>query len=100
MKTANLRFVPFWLLLFAALLSGCDDAEQRLSLLSGPSMGTTWSVKFTGTPEGGIPALKGDIEKALVTVNHEMSTYQSDSDLSRFNQAPAGSLVTLPPDFA
>ncbi|MFT0139246.1 FAD:protein FMN transferase [Alcanivoracaceae bacterium MT1] len=96
---SRLFLIPFTLLLLL-ILSACDDAQQRLSALSGPTMGTTWSVKFTGSPRDGIPALKTELEAALEQVNQEMSTYRPDSDLSRFNQAEAGTVQTLPEDFA
>ncbi|WP_101676022.1 FAD:protein FMN transferase [Alloalcanivorax mobilis] len=90
-----------WALLCVALLSGCgDDSEQRLSQLNGDTMGTTWSVKFTGTPDDGAANLKNAIQAALDQVNDEMSTYREDSALSRFNNALAGTDVVLPADFA
>lgn len=92
------RFFSLLVLFLALLLSGCDDTKNRLSVLSGPTMGTTWSVKYTGTPDESIDALKADIEAALEQVNAEMSTYRDDSVLSRFNHSEAGSLVELPED--
>ncbi|MZR62066.1 FAD:protein FMN transferase [Alcanivorax sp. DP30] len=80
------------------LLSGCDDSKNRLSVLSGPTMGTSWSVKFTGNPDESVDALKADIEAALEQVNAEMSTYREDSVLSQFNQAPGGTIMDLPAD--
>lgn len=92
------RILPLLIVSLALLLTGCDDSKNRLSVLSGPTMGTTWSVKYTGTPDEGVEALKGDIEAALEQVNAEMSTYRSDSNLSRFNNAEPGALMTLPGD--
>ena len=84
------RILPLLIVSLALLLTGCDDSKNRLSVLSGPTMGTTWSVKYTGTPDEGVEALKGDIEAALEQVNAEMSTYRPDSSLSRFNDAEPG----------
>jgi thiamine biosynthesis lipoprotein len=92
------RLVAVFLVLSVALLSACDDSKNRLSVLSGPTMGTTWSVKFSGTPKEGVDDLKADIEAALEQVNAEMSTYRPESDLSRFNAADAGTLMALPAD--
>lgn len=92
------RIASLLVLSLTLLLSACDDSKNRLSVLSGPTMGTTWSVKFTGTPDESVEALKADIEAALGQVNAEMSTYRPDSILSQFNQAPAGTLVELPED--
>lgn len=53
-------------------------------------MGTTWSVKLVA-PRGLHPAgIRGDIEARLDRVIAQMSTWEPDSDLSRFNRAPAG----------
>jgi len=79
------RLVAVLVVFSVTLLSGCDDSKNRLSVLSGPTMGTTWSVKFSGTPKEGVDDLKADIEAALEQVNAEMSTYRPESDLSRFN---------------
>ncbi len=49
-------------------------------------MGTTYSVKVTDPPANlRLEALKAAIEDRLDALNASMSTYQSDSELSRFN---------------
>jgi thiamine biosynthesis lipoprotein len=84
-----------------ALLGACaDEGQRRLSRLAGDTMGTTWSVKFSGAPRESLPELRNAIQAALDQINDEMSTYRPDSALSRFNQAPAGSTMVLPTDFA
>lgn len=49
----------------------------------GQAMGTTWSVQVADPPTGDIQA---EIEKQLNIVNALMSTYQPDSEISRFNR--------------
>ncbi|MBD3651285.1 MAG: FAD:protein FMN transferase [Alcanivorax sp.] len=98
MRNPLLRFSL--LLVAFALLTACDDTTDRLSQLSGPTMGTSWAVKFTGTPENGVPALKSAIESSLEDINQEMSTYLPDSAISRFNGLEAGGSLVLPSDFA
>ena len=88
MRNPLLRFSL--LLVAFAFLTACDDTTDRLSQLSGPTMGTSWSVKFTGTPENGVPALKSAIESSLEDINQEMSTYLPDSAISRFNGLESG----------
>ena len=92
------RIFPLLVLSLTLLLAACDDSKNRVSALSGPTMGTTWSVKYTGSPDESVEALKEDIEAALEQVNAEMSTYRQDSVLSRFNQAEPGTLMDLPDD--
>ncbi len=94
------RILSAFLIVLATLLTACDDTTDRLSQLSGPTMGTSWSVKFTGTPEDGVPALKSAIEASLESINQEMSTYSPDSAISRFNSLAAGDTLVLPTDFA
>ena len=61
-------------------------------------MGTTWSVKLVAD-RGLDPAeIRRGIEGRLDRVVAQMSDWESDSDLSRFNRAPAGSWHELPPE--
>jgi thiamine biosynthesis lipoprotein len=69
------------------LLAGCGQPEeQRLTVYTGPTMGTQYMVKITDQP-GSLnreQVAKG-IESVLNSVNAAMSTYRPDSELSRFN---------------
>lgn len=54
--------------------------------MSGRTMGTTYSVKYR--PTQNTPALKvmqGEVDALLAEINHTMSTYDPESELSRFN---------------
>lgn len=68
--------------------------------LRGESMGTTWSVRLVDTPDTH-PAThwQQQIQQQLDTVVAQMSHWLADSDLDRFNRAPAGSWQTLPEAF-
>jgi thiamine biosynthesis lipoprotein len=78
------------LLCAVLLLTACDNqSEPRLTLklLSGDTMGTTWSVKITGLPSHiEIAALKTELENELQAVNAGMSTYLEDSEISLLNR--------------
>ena len=81
------------------LLASCQQPQQ-IHLLSGETMGTTWSVKLVDLPAGvTLTQVRDDIELLLESINRQMSTYRADSDISRFNQAEAGSWQVLPTDF-
>lgn len=67
--------------------------------LRGDTMGTTWSVKLVAEPGCELHVLQQAIEEELDRVIAQMSTWKADSDLSRFNRAPAGSWHTLPEEF-
>ena len=72
-------------------IAACRSPEHRRVVeFSGPTMGTTWSVKVVTGPGG----LRGDergvidrqIRDVLARINMLMSTWAPDSELSRFNR--------------
>ncbi|WP_296900361.1 FAD:protein FMN transferase, partial [Thiohalocapsa sp.] len=68
-------------------LSGCGPRDHTLDLV-GRTMGTSWSVQVPRPPAGlDDAALYERISAELASVNERMSTYQADSELSRFNVA-------------
>ncbi|AGV17295.1 thiamin biosynthesis lipoprotein ApbE [Vibrio alginolyticus NBRC 15630 = ATCC 17749] len=77
-----------WLVAFASLLilAGCEQPADQIHL-SGPTMGTSYNIKYI--EQDGIPtpkAMQTEIDRLLEEVNDQMSTYRDDSELSRFNQ--------------
>ncbi|MEK6786782.1 MAG: FAD:protein FMN transferase [Nitrospirota bacterium] len=55
--------------------------------MSGRTMGTTYNVKYRPTQNA--PALKAmqtEVDALLAEINHTMSTYDPESELSRFNR--------------
>lgn len=66
--------------------------------LGGPTMGTTWSVRYAGKVEPA--ALRHGIEAVLETVIAQMSGWLPSSNLCRFNTAIPGSRHVPPAEFA
>ncbi|TBR40029.1 MULTISPECIES: FAD:protein FMN transferase [Dyella] len=64
--------------------------------LSGDTMGTTWSARVVVPAGVSLDDLQAGVQAQLDRVDAQMSTYKADSDLSRFNQAPAQTWVALP----
>jgi thiamine biosynthesis lipoprotein len=62
-------------------------------------MGTTWSVKLAAAPATAVQSVAVAIQGELDRVVAQMSTWESGSDLSRFNAAPPGTEVTLQKEF-
>lgn len=92
---------PWLLLALLGVLSGCQDSQPQLLELNGQTMGTSWSVKLVIGPQQAKPAtLADDIRAALQGVNDEMSTYQADSALSRFNRNPSTDWQSVPKGLA
>lgn len=81
----------FGLLLFVGLLAVWRASEQNVVQVfevRGNTMGTRYSIKL---PEyGRIPSpgsLKTQIDQRLFAIENSMSTWRSDSELSRFNRS-------------
>ena len=82
--------------------AGCgkEQANQPELKVSGPTMGTHYGVKVAGNYPGGEPQLQHDVEQVLTRINDQLSTYKSDSELSRFNQHKDGTPVRVSQDLA
>ena len=83
----------------AALLSllflwACSH-EPGVTQLSGDTMGTRWHVTALMTAQQTPAQLTAVIQQALDQVDANMSTYQAQSDLGRFNRAPPGQWVSI-----
>ncbi len=88
------------LLLWAVLLAACDS-EPRPHLFQGATMGTTYSITLPRLPEGlGESQLQREFDQRLARVNREMSTYEADSTISRFNRSDSTDWVAVSPAFA
>lgn len=75
------------ILAFAILVKMFSFTPELVSF-SGPTMGTTYTVKFyTNESMDSAWQYKDDVDAVLVRVNELMSTYDPESELSRFNQS-------------
>ncbi|MHC4943244.1 MAG: FAD:protein FMN transferase, partial [Planctomycetota bacterium] len=69
--------------------------------LAGPTMGTTYSIKAFMPPEGPSPDRLGQaIEEELERINGWMSSYQADSEISRFNRSDSLDWFEVSPETA
>ena len=71
-----------------------------LQTLAGRTMGTTWSLRFDNPRMVALDAVRAGAQGALDRVVAQMSTWEPDSDISRFNRSDAGSRQVLEPEFA
>ncbi len=62
--------------------------NSQLLSISGTTMGTSYHIKLAPiTPQRiNLPSLKEQISTRLDGIDHRMSTYKNDSEVSRFNQ--------------
>lgn len=70
-------------LLFATAATG---EAKREHVIRGRTMGTTYSIRIVTEDSGGIKGVREKIDRRLVEINRSMSTYQPDSEISRFNR--------------
>ena len=85
----------------AALVGAKPQAAGgEATVLAGRTMGTTYQVRYWGAGEATPAEMAAAIEKLLATFDEQMSTYREDSEVSRFNQAPADEWFAVSPDTA
>ena len=93
------RALATLLLLFTAVLAGCEQAPERI-VLRGATMGTTWSVAYGGGEGLEAETARELIEEELVVINDVLSTYLPDSEISRLNTTAGDADVQLSERFA
>ncbi len=75
------------------------NAGGGVSSFRGATMGTTWSVNLVAPRSVKLLDVLTGVQKELDRVVAQMSTWDVDSDLSRFNVAPPGTWHVLPEEF-
>lgn len=88
-QVARKKILLFLSALLAALvLSGCQKDPEIISFV-GKTMGTTYHIKYIddGNLSRNAEETHARIEEILRDVNAKMSTYDPNSELSRFNQS-------------
>lgn len=82
-----------------AVLPRGDRAGERLTF-EGRAFATDWRIALYADADAA-PRLKESLHRRvqawLDMIDRQMSPYRADSDLTRFNEAPAWSFVALPP---
>ncbi|MCC7095762.1 MAG: FAD:protein FMN transferase [Thermomonas sp.] len=63
-------------------------------------MGTTWSVRLDAARDADLRVLHVGIEAQLALVVAQMSTWEPNSDISRFNRSEAGHWQQIPLEFS
>jgi thiamine biosynthesis lipoprotein len=82
-----------------AALRRCDPSRLVMTL-SGRALGTSWQVRFAMGRQSVPTRLREAIEARLAGIVSQMSQWEPQSLLSRFNRAEAGAWFALPQDFA
>ncbi len=91
-----LRFLTGRSLIFSTIIlallfipAGCSEKSPLadLKIITGKTMGTTFSIKIVDDKNLSIDykSLESEINEFLIEINLQMSTYIEDSEISRFN---------------
>lgn len=82
-------------------IAATNHAATPVSLhtLHGETMGTSWCVKLVASARVDLHAVHAGIQTRLDCVVAQMSTWEADSDISRFNRTVAHTWQPLPPEF-
>lgn len=72
---------------------------HAVHVLGGATMGTLWQASVRAPADANLHPLHDGIQACLDQVVAQMSTWEHDSDISRYNRAPAGTWQTLPQPF-
>jgi FAD:protein FMN transferase len=70
-------------LVILLLVAGCSGREIKLA---GRTMGTTYHITVIGSFFTAVAPLQKAIDERLAAINASMSTFQPDSEISRFNR--------------
>jgi len=99
-KLSPLSHSVEWLfcVVLVLLLAACSN-ESQYQKLSGPTMGTSWSVTYgQGTSVQPPQKIRQLIVDRLEAVNASMSTYRADSELMELNRSEVNRPVKLSRD--
>ena len=89
----------WWLVAMLLVVAPAFGASQGDQVqLNGKSMGTTWTAKAILPHAVGTEQMRHDIQAALDGIVAQMSTWEKDSHISRWNRASAG-WQAIPADF-
>ena len=80
-----------WPVLAALSLTACDRGD-RVAILTGEAMGTTYRIKAIGR----VGEVEDSIQQVLQGLDQDLSTWRDDSWVSAFNRAPAGAAIKMP----
>lgn len=81
---------------YLCLCSALPAVAQQLHNISGETMGTVYHIKWiSGSPN----TLQTEIDAALAALNQQVSTYQSTSQIARYNRANPGQALAIGDDF-
>ncbi len=83
-----------------SVLASCAPRPRQLTI-SGPTMGTSYTVKLANVPAAiSEPQVRSSIDALLERVDRSMSGYRPDSEISRFNAAASTQWIEVSAELA
>ena len=80
-------FIKAQLLLGYLFFHTSCEQQNKMSLLTGNTMGTTYSIKIIQSNDRmNIESIKKGVDSVLIQINNQMSTWDPESELSAFNR--------------
>ena len=84
----------------ALLAAACERAPAEL-VLSGPTMGTTYTVRVVAPPVSvDSTRLRATVDDVLAQIDQSMSGYRSESEVARFNASASTDWYDVSADLA
>ena len=80
-------------------LSACQQTPDY-NYLTGETMGTSYHISYQLPDNADEAAIQASIDERLKQINDSMSTYQSDSTISKFNRSNKNTPITIDADFS
>ena len=68
--------------------------------LNGKTMGSYYAIAIEGAAESDVADIQEQIETVLADVNRQMSTWDSESEISKFNRSESTDWFSVSPEFA
>ncbi len=80
-------------------LSACQQTPDY-NYLTGETMGTSYHISYQLPDNADEAAIQASIDERLKQINDSMSTYQSDSTISKFNRLNKNTPIIIDADFS
>ncbi len=87
-------------LLVVILLCAAIPANAETLKLNGKTMGSYYAIVIDGAAESDAADIQEQIETVLADVNRQMSTWDSESEISKFNRSESTDWFPVSPGFA
>lgn len=79
--------------------AGVSPRRGEVRRIGGQTMGTSWSARFVAGARLASDEAQARVQAALDRIVAQMSPWEEQSDLSRYNRSPGGSWIEAPDEF-